>query len=230
MAEDLRASSGSRKLIESGMKHKLRTKNCQLSDYFEKKVCNFVEVNKKEKTKNNFTQNVVVCNDLNGLIDKLILERGIDEKNMLIRIGLDGGGGFMKICLSIFELESKPPPAIKKRKRLGERFKDSGVKKVVVIGIIPVIQENYLNVKRLWLETRLDSLTRAYTIATDLKLCNVLLGLMLHSSSHPCCWCDINKNNLNHKGVSRTIDNLLSLFWNFLMPGQIKLMQKITEM
>ena len=70
LAEDLRASSGSRKLIESGMKHKLRTKNCQLSDYFEKKVCNFVEVNKKEKTKNNFTQNVVVCNDLNGLVDK----------------------------------------------------------------------------------------------------------------------------------------------------------------
>ena len=118
LAEDLRASSGSRKLIESGMKRKLRTKNCQLSDYFEKKVCNFVEVNKKEKTKNNFTQNVVVCNDLNGLIDKLILERGVDEKNMLIRIGLDGGGGFMKICLSIFESESKPPPAIKKRKRL----------------------------------------------------------------------------------------------------------------
>ena len=193
MAEDLRASSGSRKLIESGMKHKLRTKNCQLSDYFEKKVCNFVEVNKKEKTKNNFAQNVVVCDDLNGLIDKLILERGTDEKNMLIRIGLDGGGGFMIICLSIFELESKPPPAIKTRKRLGERFKDSGVKKVVVIGIVPDIQENYLNVKRLWLETRLDSLTRAYTIATDLKLCNVLLGLMSHSSSHPCCWCDINK-------------------------------------
>ena len=69
--------------------------------------------------------------------------------------------------------------------------------------------------KRLWLETRLDSLTRAYTIATDLKLCNVLLGLMSHSSSHPCCWCDVNKNNLNHKGVSRNIDNLLSLFWNF---------------
>ena len=193
-------------------------------------MCNFVEVNKEEKTKNNFTQNVVVCNDLNGLIDKLILERGVDEKNMLIRIGLDGGVGFMKICLSIFESESKPPPAIKKRKRLGERFKDSGVKNVVVIGIVPDIQENYLNVKRLWLETRLDSLTRAYTIAMDLKLCNVLLGLMSHSSSHPFGWCDINKNNLNHKGVLRNIDNLLSLFWIFLMPEQIKLMQKITEM
>ena len=37
-------------------------------------------------------------------MEKIILERNIEEKNVLIRIGLDEGGGFMKICLSIFDL------------------------------------------------------------------------------------------------------------------------------
>ena len=114
LAEDLRASSGSRKLIESGMKHKLRTKKCQLSDYFEKKVCNFVEVNKKEKTKNNFTQNVVVCNDLNGLIDKLILESGTDEKNMLISYRTGWWGRVYENLFVDFRIRIKPTTSYQK--------------------------------------------------------------------------------------------------------------------
>ena len=39
---------------------------------------------------------------------------------------------------------------------------------------IPDIQENYINLKRLWIEAGLDRLTRKFTIATDLKLCKVL--------------------------------------------------------
>ena len=37
-------------------------------------------------------QHLVVCCDLNGLVEKMILAREIDEDNMLIRIGMDGGG------------------------------------------------------------------------------------------------------------------------------------------
>ena len=54
-----------------------------------------------------------------------------------------------------------------------------------------------------------------YTIATDLKLCNVLLGMMSHSSCHPCAWCDTTKDNFHKKGEQRTISNLMKLFWNF---------------
>ena len=121
----------------------------------------------------------MVCNDLNALIDRVIEERGINENDMLIRVGMDGGGGFMKMCVSIFELNSNNQS--KKSgygKRLGERFKDSGVKKLMVIAIVPDVQENYVNVKRLWMESGIDRLDRKFTIATDLKLCNVLLGLM----------------------------------------------------
>ncbi len=61
----------------------------------------------------------------------------------------------------------------------------------------------------------LHKLKYKYTIATDLKLCNIMLGLMSHSSMHPCCWCDIDMNNLHKKGKQRTFGSLLELFFNF---------------
>ena len=45
------------------------------------------------------------------------------------------------------------------------------------------------------------------TIATDLKLANILVGVMSHSSLHPCCWCYANKNNLQQVDEYRTIGN-----------------------
>ena len=120
----------------------------------------------------------------------MIKDRNIDEENMLIRIGLDSGAGFFKVCLSIFDLRDT-----KQSGRLDARFKDSGIKKVMVIGIVPEIQENYF--KRLWLEMSIDKLSRSFAISTDLKLCNILLGLLSHSSHHPCCWCNVDKGNLD---------------------------------
>ena len=65
------------------------------------------------------------------------------------------------------------------------------------------------------MEAGIDMLERKFTIATDLKLCNILLGLMSHSSCHPCCWCDIKKDDLRNNGVLRTIKSLMDLFWSF---------------
>ena len=48
----------------------------------------------------------------------------------------------------------------------------------------------------------------------DITKENILLGLMSHSSTHPCCWCDITKENIGNKEVSRTIQNM-DLFWRF---------------
>ena len=150
-----------------------------------KNECTFAVGNETQNVHENFQQNVIVCADINSLIEKIIEERDIAD--LLIRIGLDGGGGFMKVCLSIFNLDEKAQESWS-TKRLGKRFQDSGVKKVIVLGIVPDIEENYVNIKRLWLETGIDRIARKFTIATDLKLCNIFLGLQSHSSTHPCSW------------------------------------------
>ena len=102
----------------------------------------------------NFQQHVVLCNNLNELIDDIIRERNIDDKDLLVRIGMDGGGGFLKICLSVFQLQRDTAGC---GKRLDEKFKkDSGVKKIIILAIVPGVQENYANLKRLWLEAGID--------------------------------------------------------------------------
>ena len=106
LAQDLRAASGSRTIIEKGTAEKTRELNRQLGDYFESRKCNFRYEDTKTKDMQNFEQHTVVCNDIPGLIDKIIISRNIDAGNSIIRIGLDGGGGFVKICMSVFEMPS----------------------------------------------------------------------------------------------------------------------------
>ena len=104
---------------------------------------------------------------------------------------------YLKVNLSIFD-KNDPFPQVKGN--VSKKFKESGVKKVFILALVPGIQENYVNVKRIWINLQLHLLQR-YTIATDLKLCNILLGIMSHASCHPRCWCDIHKDNLNRKGI-----------------------------
>ena len=51
----------------------------------------------------NFKEHAVVTNNISGLIDKVLVERGLNKDDVLIRGGLDGGGGFLKVCISLFD-------------------------------------------------------------------------------------------------------------------------------
>ena len=149
-----------------------------------------------------------MCSNLTGLIDEILSKRKrVDGESILVKISIDGGGGFRKMCLSVFDIHDPLPKA---NNAMSKKFLEFGVKKVFVIGIVPDISENYINMKRLCLNSGVDKLLQKYTIATDLKLCNILLGMMSHSSCHPCPWCDITKENVHKKGVARTISSLMS--------------------
>ncbi len=55
-----------------------------------------------------------------------------------------------------------------------DRFLDSGVKHLFIVGIVHDIPENCENLKLLR-ELKLESIS--FCLATDLKLCNILTGL-----------------------------------------------------
>ena len=216
LAEDIRLASGSRSIIESNLKQNLHEINHQL-DNFRHSRLRFIKEIKGQPTES-FEQTAIICDDVDSLIGKVIESRNyLDEEDVLVRIGLDGGGGFMKVCLSIFDM--KMPST---GKTLSKKFLDSVVKRVFILALVPDIQENYYNVKKLWITTHIHLLERPFTIATDLKLCNILLGLMSHSALHPCCWCNIDKHNLHKIGTQRTIANLRELFWSYYGAGVSK--------
>ena len=54
----------------------------------------------------------------------------------------------------------------------------------MVIATVPEVQENYYNIKRLCLEAGVDKLTRKFTIATDLKLCNIQICFQAEPCLH----------------------------------------------
>ena len=204
---------GNRKSVEPHTREGIDAINHQLDNFFEMRKLVYRREDKETKAAGHFEQPTVICNNLTGLIDEILRKRQrVEDESLLIKISIDGGGGFLKICLSIFDINDPLPKA---NNSIGKRFLESGVKRVFIIGLVPDITENYVNVKRLWLNTGLDGLKKRYTVATDLKLCNILPGMMSHSFSHPCSWCDITKENLNKKGASRTISNLMKLFWDF---------------
>ena len=129
----------------------------------------------------------------------------------MIKISIDGGGRFLKNCASVFDIDD----LIRNMSgALSKKFLGSSVKNFFIIGLVLDASEDYVNEKRLWMNCGVEHL-RNYTVATNLKLYNILLGMMNHSSCHPCAWCDIAKGAPYIKVNQRTISSLMNLFWDF---------------
>ena len=205
-----------REVGEPSLKKRLFEKAHEIDGYFELDLLRFLrhkgdggekEITTKNQTikgkkvptvAENYDEGVIVTKSLSEFIDDIILRRKLNEESVLVRVGLDGGGGFFKVCLSIFDLNVSSLPL---KNECAKKFRDSGVKKVFIIGISPNVEKNYVNAKKLWLKIGLHNLQRKFTIATDLKLCNILVGLMSHSSTHPCCWYDVFTQSFGHSSV-----------------------------
>lgn len=214
VSKTMREATG-RKAIEPHLKSMLQNKSHMFDAYFDVKYIDFVKI-EKNTVVDQCGRWTLLCNNVNALIDKIVELRGygcydVADDDILIRVGIDGGGGFFKVCLSIFPLQQQ---------RSAAGFKDSGVKRVFLLAIAPSIQENYHNLQKIWVSLGMNSLQRKYVIATDLKLSNMLLGLMAHGALHPCCWCEIDKNNLHEKGTARTMENLQQHFWDYMESGR----------
>ena len=61
-----------------------------------------------------------------------------------------------------------------------------------------------------------------YRLETD----KYLIGLMSHSSSHPCAWYDVTKENLSKAGTLRTFGTIGQLFWDWYDAGGDKSVAK----
>ena len=66
--------------------------------------------------------------------------------------------------------------------------KDTSVNKLIILALGYKVTENYANIKAIWDKLDINQIDRPYKIAADLKMANVLFGLMSHSSCHPCTW------------------------------------------
>lgn len=219
VARMIRASARKRKIIQPNLTTKLRNDLHSLDHFFETKRLEFQYVKKGKVT---LLQNdVVFCKDVRGLIEFVKEKR--QKKEVHLKIGVDGGGGFLKICLSIQCVGHDDSQQHTERVRqkyddgpAAKKFRDNGVKKLFIIGMANV-QENYHNVKALWSTIGIKNCEG--TTATDLKLANILAGLMSHSSTHPCTYCIAKSGGLIESGELRTIGDISENYANWLESG-----------
>ena len=184
-------ASGSRKAVEHGFKESLTKNSYTVYEYFKELKINYLQVNKNTKVNKPFEQSTIVCADRCKFVDLVLLKRSLENsKSLLVKVEIDSGGGFLKICLLVFDIDNLVSSS---KVGLSKKFKDSGVKKDLSVVAVPDVPENYQYIKKSWLNLGLQNLDRRFTIATDFKLCNILLDMITHSSCHPCCWYDIEK-------------------------------------
>ncbi|CAH0547097.1 unnamed protein product [Brassicogethes aeneus] len=216
IASVIRSASKNKTIIESGYKAKLE-RNTHLADgFFTYKEFKFVK--HKTSISSDDPEVVVYCTDVKSFIDFIKQRRNI--KNTHLKLGIDGGGGFLKICLSIQEISNNGCETASSKSVIAyKQFKDTGVKKVFILAISQSTQENYENVC-VW--SALNISTFDETIATDLKLANILVGIMSHSSSYPCTWCYARSDELETCGELRTTKNILENYENWIKSGTIK--------
>ena len=82
-----------------------------------------------------FEQSTIVCTDLCKFFDLVLQKRSLEtSKSLLVKVGIDGGGGFIKIDLSDFDMENLLSSS---KVGLSKKFKDSGLKKVFLVTAVP---------------------------------------------------------------------------------------------
>jgi len=133
------------------LKEKFSKRIHELDEFFQVKQFDFKKV--KGKKVEDAMQYAVFCHDLDGLIEHVKLKRQVSEVHL--KFGIDGGGGFLKVCLSIQTINDDDDDidCVRHSYKYGpvpKKFKDSGVKKLFIVGLAESVQENYENVYLLW--------------------------------------------------------------------------------
>ena len=217
LASHFRTASSSRTVVEPHLKATLLERNHRLDHLFSVEDARFVM--KEDKNGVSWVNKpLVYCNDLQQLVMNAEGSRGKSYSN--VKIGIDGGGGFLKVCLTLHNVNNSEQIAQRQRYSDGvaaKTLKDTSVKKLFIVALTPNVPENYRNVVFVWQKLGVEQLQQKWTVATDLKLANVLVGLMAHGSNHPCTWCTVSRDNLRlgRAGESRTLGSLRQMFWSW---------------
>lgn len=221
LAGHVRAATSKRASIERNLKDKLSERNHCLDNYFIVESDLFI-IRQTESECKMENRCIIKAENVNELINEVKHIRGKQYKNA--KIGLDGGGSFLKVCLTLMNYTEEQPQTPKRRAYadgIMSKRGDGSVKRVIILALVPDIPENYRNILNIWIKLGLDKMDLPFVITADLKLSNIMLGLMAHGSTHPCTWCDISKDQmlLGRCGDLRTLGSLRKMFWRWLEAG-----------
>ena len=101
IAHSLRMATRKRKLFEPNLKEKLRASNHSLDSHFDVTKCHLLNDSNKGQ-ENACEEDFVFCKVVQDLITHVKTSREVDDVHL--KLGVDSGGGFLKITLSVQSL------------------------------------------------------------------------------------------------------------------------------
>ena len=180
VAATIRKTFG-RTSVESFAREKLVSVGKQLEDHFHVLDGVFYESAGSSKKLKVTHRPMIMAKDCNLLINEILLTRDIDSPDCLVKIGVDGGQGFFKVCLTICDSQGEA--------KTEHGAAAGGVKGLLILAMVPNIGEIHSNVATVFEEMNISFINNAILCA-DLKLANMIVGIGAHSSTYPCLYCE----------------------------------------
>ena len=203
LGTSLRSLKG-KDIIEPNAMPKIREMDRSLDSYYTSKKILIDSSDKDEDLDENGKEErwlfYVPGTKLLKLKDHIEGERYHPNTRTFIKISMDAGQSWLKLCMSIVKVQDDLSSPGKRKTRssykdgvLPHKFKDSGVKKIIPIAFIQNATESYENLEAIVKELGLNQLD--WSPAYDMKLGLMFMGLGTAASSYPCIWCTLAKKD-----------------------------------
>ena len=95
-------------------------------------------------------------------------------------------------------------------------FKDSSVHKIIILAILPSLNEKYHNLRIILDKLNISSLD--YTVSEDLKVLLQMVGKQTATSKHPCPYCMTSSPDFQ-KADHYTLESLCILYDQWMTDG-----------
>ena len=137
-------------------------------------------------------RSLAYCNDVENYEKFVRIDRKIPlDKKMKRKIGCDGGGDHFKVTMNLVdEEEVRPGSPSNPKKRKKRDYLPGSVRATLILANVQHIPETRANVKTILDKLNLHSENFAFTLNSDLKLINIIVGIQGHTSSCPCPYCE----------------------------------------
>ena len=167
-----------KKSVESNISEKLEAIEETLEEFY-----NVEKIDMIDSKLNNIPRDVLYVKSTSDFINEIVRQRGLDPTTAFVRISLDGGGGFLKVIVNVFDTEE-----LDDSESNSTIFKNSGVQRCQILSLVQDVPENNYNLRIVLEKLRLDECS--YCLAFDLKCANILFGLSGHGGKYACLWCE----------------------------------------
>ena len=176
--------------IEAHVRKALVERKGIFAEYFDVEIAEF-----ETSTGESLMSPFVYCADITRFVETLASIRGYNFTDMAQKIGMDSGKGHLRMVLTLYDEDDLLPSNIKQRSvraggiGSGTNYRLTGRKKIMIVASAPGVPETYKNCALIIDKVKINTLL--YTFTGDLKLYNIVGGLMSSSCKCPCIYCEV---------------------------------------